>query len=140
MCEGDRFEELKELVSTIPTELEELYTRAIRRTRRTTALAIKKQNYEAYIMFQIAIHSLRPFEMKDFLAVALLITTSCSETQELSVDQIKRRLNSPSAGLLERSSYGVVQFIHQTVKDFMVTGRGRKLICESVGVPPGKFH
>jgi hypothetical protein len=46
ICEGDTIDELKELLSTIPSELEKLYTRALHRTRRTSTRTLPKHRYE----------------------------------------------------------------------------------------------
>ena len=40
------------------------------------------------------------------------------------------RLNSKFAGLLESSADGMIQFVHQTVKEFMTTPNGMRLIGE----------
>ncbi|MCJ1394530.1 hypothetical protein MMC18_007409 [Xylographa bjoerkii] len=130
LCEGDSIEELRELLSTIPTELEELYIRAIQRPRSTSCRILRQHRHEAYIMFQIAIYARRPFGLYDFVAATLFLITqkgASPEFQSLSIDQLHRRLNSRSAGLLESTTNGV-QFIHQTVKEFMSTGKGKQAI------------
>ena len=85
-----------------------------------------RQKHEAYIMFQIAIYARTPFGLYEFLAATLFLTTqkgTYPELQRLSLDQMHRRLNSRSAGLLEAAT-SKVQFIHQTVKEFMSTRIG----------------
>lgn len=138
LCEGDSIEELKDLISSIPTELEGFYTRALRRTRRTSPLALERHRYEAYVMFQIAIYCRTPFKLHYILAAALFLATgrgTYRELQKLSLDQMERRLNSRSAGLLDVAGGGV-QFIHQTVKDFMIIGKGSILIYEGISDKP----
>ena len=133
LCEGDSVEELKDLLSVIPTELEELYTRAIRRTCSTSLRTIGKHRMEAYILFQIVLHARVPFQLAGLLAATLFLTTQKETYHELpkrlSLDQMQRRLNSRSAGLLEVIGLASgsqrkqdfrqldVQFIHQTVKN-----------------------
>lgn len=136
LCEGDTMEELKTLLSTIPTELGEVYTRALRRSSRSSLQALTRNRNEAYVMFQIASCAFEPFVLHEFLASALFLTGNdyYPEIQRLSEEQMERRLNSRSAGLLEvaKSGTGLVQFIHQTVKEFMITGMGGSVIREGL--------
>lgn len=137
LCEGDSIQELDDILSTIPTELRELYLRTLRRTRRTSASTQAKTRYEAYVMFQIAVSSRTPFFLYDFLSAALFLSTgrgTYPELQRLSESQMERRLYSRSSGLLEATSSGgrAVQFIHQTVKEFMIDGSGRVAIHEGI--------
>ena len=55
----------------------------------------------------------------------------------LSRDEMQRRFNNKSAGLLEVESRGrnpIVQFIHQTAKEFILTKKGKNLISENLNV------
>ena len=148
LCEGDSMEELQDLLSGLPTELEELYTRALHRPVRSEARKPKKFKYERYIMFQIVICCGMPFSLYDLLAAALFLTTgkgTYPDLQRLSEEQMERRLHSRSAGLLEvvglRSPPELehnpkeveVQFIHQTVKEYMTTGPGRVATLQEIG-------
>ena len=133
--EGDSFEELDDLLDSIPTELSELYTRALRRNRRNSLIASTKSKEEAYIMFQIASSWFSPFDIYQFLSASLFLLTGRSsypELQRLSAQQLRHRLYSRSAGLLEaldfRNVTVHVQFIHQTVKEYMIAGEGRQII------------
>jgi hypothetical protein len=204
LCEGDTIHELSSLLSTIPSELEELYARALRRARRASRRTLTNHRYEAYVMFQVASHATAPFSLYVFLAASFFLTTGraqSSDLERLSTDQMVRRLNSRSFGLLEaaRVTKGAkkehviiaesgfqegagrtenassnfpdddedstedagsdeedsvividheniassneagglderspVQFIHQTVKEFMQTGKGYAVIREGV--------
>jgi hypothetical protein len=140
LCEGDTLDELRELLSTIPTELGELYTRTLRRRCRASSRVVSKYRYEEYVMFQIATYALTPLSLYDLWAVALFITTGKEpypNFERLSEDQMERRLYSRSAGLLEAtggySAYDrPVQFIRQTVKEFVLTGEGSEVIQEAI--------
>jgi hypothetical protein len=104
LCEGDTIHELRSLLSTIPSELEELYARALRRVRRASPRTLLNHRYEAYVMFQVASHATAQFLLYPFLAAFFFLTTGkalSSDLERLSVDQMVRRLNSPSFGLLE---------------------------------------
>ena len=156
ICEGDSIKELQDLLSGIPSELEELYTRTLRRTNRTRSRAPANSNYERYVMFQIVKCCLNPFSLYDLLAASSTITTgrdTCSQLGRLSVDQLERRLYSRSAGLLDvpglrlnkNSKIGAtrtssekldVQFIHQTVKEYVTQGEGSIIILEGIGDQP----
>ena len=137
VCEGDTMEELMALLSTIPTELGELYKRALCRSSRGSLEALIRNRSEAYVMFQIAACALKPFLLYEFLAAARFLTNGedpYSELQRLSEEQLERRLNSRSAGLLEvpRGRTSPVQFIHQTVKEFLTAGDGKTVIREGL--------
>jgi hypothetical protein len=75
LCEGDTIHELTSLLSTIPSELEELYARALRRVRRASSRTLTTHRYEAYVMFQVASHATKPFALYPFLAASLFLTT-----------------------------------------------------------------
>ena len=146
LCEGDTLEELEALLSDIPTELSELYTRAIRRIRRTSTAALMRTRHETYIMFQIALSAINPIPFEYFLRAATFLSSGWSavkDIERMTETQRERRLNSRSAGLLER--YGAeyekgpynrtascVQFIHQSVKEFANTEIGQRIIEEKV--------
>ena len=53
--EGDTLEEMQDVLSDIPTELEDLYLRTLHRSRRTSTRVLTNNKFEAYVMFQIAI-------------------------------------------------------------------------------------
>ena len=151
LCEGDSIEELRDLLSGIPNELEELYTRALRRPNRTQTRAPAKSKYERYVMFQIVKCCREPFSLYQLLSATLFLTTgrdSYPELQRLSWDQMERRLYSRSAGLLDapgRCMDGdylrspVVQFIHQTVKEYMTTGEGSTIILQDINIGPQDY-
>ena len=137
LCEGDTIEELETLLSTIPTELRELYTRPLRRSPRSSLQAAARSKYEAYVMFQIASCATEPFSLYHFLAASLFLTTgkgTYPELQRLSEEKMERRLNSRSHGLLEapREGKGCVEFIHQTVKEYMISREGAGVIREGL--------
>lgn len=137
ICEGDTMEELISLLSTIPTELGELYTRALRRSSRGSLEALTRDRIEAYVMFQIASCALGPFSLDVFLAATHFLAAgrgTYPDLQRLSEEQMERRLNSRSAGFLEvsRKTNGSVQFIHQTCKEFITSGDGKTVIREGL--------
>ena len=52
LCEGDSIEEPRVLLSGIPNELGELYTRTLRRPNHTQTRARAKSKYERYTMLR----------------------------------------------------------------------------------------
>ena len=150
LTDGKTLEELQQLLSEIPEELEDLYIRAIRRVRRGSASALARHKFEVYVMFQIALHAQEPFTLYNMLAAARYLTIRRpvdDDLGSLSDEQMENRLNRISSGLLEATnaarSYNQraadimkVQFIHQTVKEFMITENGGRLIRENVGDKP----
>jgi hypothetical protein len=88
-------------------------------------------------MFQIASHAhLSGY----FIAASMYLTTgdrAIQDIDQLSLDQMLRRLNSRSCGLLEVARIdsgflGPVQFIHQTMKEFLRTEVGAAAIREGL--------
>ena len=150
LTDGRTLEELQQLLSEIPEELEDLYIRVIRRVRRGSASALARHKFEVYVMFQIALYAQEPFTLYNMLAAARCLTIRRPvdiDLGSLSDEQMENRLNCISSGLLEATmsatSYNqraagimTVQFIHQTVKEFMITENGGKLIRENVGDNP----
>lgn len=147
LTDGKTLVELQQLLSEIPEELEDLYTRAIRRVRRASAPTLARSRFEAYVMFQIALFAQEPFTLYNMLAVARYLTIRRPVDADLgclSYEQMENRLNRISSGLLEATHTSrfnrqrtpnvmKVQFIHQTVKEFMTTENGSRLIRENVG-------
>ena len=150
LTDGKTLEELRQLLSEIPEELEDLYTRAIRRVRRGSASTIARNRFEVYVIFQIALFAQEPFTLYNMLAAARYLTIRrpvVGDLGSLSYEQMENRLNRISSGLLEATNTSRsadrrtahimnVQFIHQTVKEFMVTENGGRLIRENIGDNP----
>jgi hypothetical protein len=142
LCEGDSLKELTDLLSGIPSELQDLYTRIISRQRRVRKTGSTFQ-LETYIMFQIANETWdwNAFPLLHVLAAALHLSTgrrAYSELEILSIDQLERRLHSRSCRLLETTGSDSVlmgvQYIHRIVKEYTALGPGATIITE--GVPP----
>ena len=137
ICEGDTIEELIMLLPTIPTELGELYKRALCRSSRSSSEVFERNRTEGYVMFQVAAQARNPFLIHDFLTATHFFTAGIDthpDLQRLSREQMERRLNSRSAGLLEvsRNGAGPVHFIHQTAKEFVTVGDGKIVIREGL--------
>lgn len=141
LCEGDTITELRQLLSEIPQELEDLYTRAIRRIPRKLSSALGKHKYEVYVVFQIAMHAQNPLSISQFMGAVFCTTygeSSVDDIRAMSQDQLERPLNSKSAGLLETvpsndpDAEECVQFIHQTTKEYMSSSSGQTLLMESL--------
>lgn len=73
--EGDSTEELEHLLSGIPTELEEIYTRTLRRPDRTQFSAPPRMNYERYVIFQMVKCCREPIGLYDLLAASLFLAS-----------------------------------------------------------------
>jgi hypothetical protein len=137
LCEGDSIEELRNILSVIPSELEGLYRRAIQRCPRSSPHQRAKHRLESSTLFRIALCSSRAYQIDYFLEVAnSIMSGQClsASTNGFWVAQARRRLDSRSAGLLEvvwdSRDGNVVQFIHQTVKDFMRKPAGLSTVYE----------
>lgn len=136
--EGDGWEELAEILDTAPSELNDLYGRALNRSRRTSTRALTKTREEGYYMFRIAAAWRQPFTIYSLLNASMFL----SRRKPLSIDfrtmtigQLDRRIYNRSAGLLEgvdpdHSLFTgrTVRFIHQTTKDYITSGNGHNVI------------
>ena len=133
--DGTPHRTLEEKVNTIPRELKDLYADTLRRIEPEYSL-------EAFIMLQTTLCSFEPLPLKVLMAISDLNVAYCegsstykaAETlasgdgMEQPTSSHKRRLVSRSGGLLEvlerdqsvpDSDGFVVQFIHQTVKEYV---------------------
>lgn len=135
LCDGDTMEELRGLLSLIPTELEDLYTRALRRLSHGTLHNMEKIKMETFLLFEIITSEFsRKLEAYEVLAALAFFRTGenpYAQLQNLTCEQLGRRLNSRSAGLMEinHNDYKV-QFIHQTVNEFVRRGKGVSILSE----------
>lgn len=132
--DGTPYSALEEQVNKIPQELKDLYADTLRRIE-------PEYSSEAYIMLQIALCSLVPLPLQTFMVSvdvnflgadhATYYTTAEGLSHDSTV-RFQSRLESRSGGLLEAVSvavpdesaqselhYLVVQFIHQTVKEYV---------------------
>jgi hypothetical protein len=117
--------QLKELLQALPNGLEELYERTIERIPRTCRL-------EAFIVLEIVNRALRNLSVREVTSAASCALgktfEECAETVKkrlLSMDdeQAALQLKNLCGGLIETYRDGNeptrVQFMHQTVKDFV---------------------
>ena len=143
LTEGDSLTDLEDILNDIPTELFDLYARALQRNRRTAQTSIGRQKTELYVMCQMVRSAPKPIPLKELFKAAIYFSTGRTEetTMPIRYDQMRRRLNSSSRGLLEAvnsassSAMGgnvTVQFIHQTVKEFMGKEHGRSIVAAGV--------
>ncbi|KAI9656759.1 MAG: hypothetical protein M1821_003398 [Bathelium mastoideum] len=161
ICQGDTVRELRDDLSSIPTELEGLYTRALRRRRRTSDRPELTTRNEAYVMFQMVGSAQEPLSLYHLLRASLFLTTGkdpLPELEKLSIDQMLLRFNARSFGLLEviegtrtrlnpiaidPVAFGPsrplnldwnsnVQFIHQTAKEYVNSEIGSTIIREEI--------
>ena len=125
--DGTSFFVLEDRVTKMPQELRELYSHTLKRID-------SEYSAEAYVMFQTALCSLSPLSLYNFMHSASYNLSRDSEF-EFSLDLQLRRLESRSGGLLEAainpaiakkhpaqqpdSRFYNVQFIHQTVKEYV---------------------
>lgn len=143
LIEGDSLTDLKDMLDDLPTELSDLYARTLQRRCRTARTSIERQKTETYVMCQLVCAALEPIPLKELIRAAMYFSTGATNqgSVSMSYDQMRRRLNSSSRGLLEAvnpvtsssSSRNVtVQFIHQTVKEFMGQENGSNIIKNGV--------
>jgi hypothetical protein len=116
---GSSFTQLWQLLSTLPKELKDLYSRILQK---------RKPEYkdEFYLMCRVMLKTHSPLSLENLLLVIDVNLTG--QWSNLSAESMVRRLSSRSGGLIEvvsqrnddtvRANDGV-QFIHKTFKDFI---------------------
>jgi hypothetical protein len=116
---GSSFTQLGQLLSTLPKELKDLYSRIIQK---------RKPEYkdEFYLMCRVMLKTHSPLSLESLLLVIDVNLTR--QWSSLSAESMVRRLSSRSGGLIEVVSqrdddtiqaHDGVQFIHKTFKDFI---------------------
>ncbi|KAL9090904.1 MAG: hypothetical protein Q9165_005112 [Trypethelium subeluteriae] len=155
---GDNISELIDLLSIMPSELEGLYERTLRRSTRFSIEVGRKYKRDAFIMFQIALCTDMPFDLDLFLDIADYCSSGASQDSGLTFKQKLRRLHGRCFGLLkvvstsntgDDSQIGdvptsnssledanEVQFIHQTVKDFFMAKKGFDILLAGLDDVP----
>lgn len=138
ILDGATIAELREIISDIPNQLEGIFAMLL---KQIDARYINESN----MMLSVVLTAARPLTLQEFRLIAAL----CGETQyrsQLDLDMsrntvregnmIARRIRSRCGGLLEvrtspdveaqmeslgvsNPSEGIIQFIHQSVKDFL---------------------
>ena len=108
--DGCSISKLREFLSHIPEELEDLYKRIIARRKRSYA-------YESYVMIQVLLRAPKWLDIKTINAIADAVVLN--RIEEMSPQSMKRRLASRCGGLIETiEATNQVQFLHQTAKTF----------------------
>jgi hypothetical protein len=120
--DGASVAELMEIVSEMPAELEDYYERIIQQIP-------QRCRPESYAMFEILLRSAHRLDLSSFMSA--IDCAFCETIQSVvsklrhrppsnaTSDDLLRRLQSRSGGLVEVVSDDTVQFMHQTVKDFI---------------------
>ncbi|MCJ1475941.1 hypothetical protein MMC13_004605 [Lambiella insularis] len=115
----------------MPAELEDLYAHTLKRIT-------LEYRQESYIMLQIVLCTLSPLRVSAFLNCTTYIRWGKRSDPNATEDNIIRRLTSRCGGLLEvfpafkpRGAIPVsrVQFIHQTVKEFVHNLKAYQELC-----------
>jgi hypothetical protein len=142
--EGASLRELAQHLSTFPKDLEDLYKNIIKRVP-------QEFRQESYYMLEIVLRSDEQLSVESFMGC--LICARCKTLEnciakletELSTkpssDSVIRRLKSRCGGLIElitdsKSGQAKLQFMHQTVKDFISLPGFQKLITQEDNLIP----
>lgn len=148
---GAELQELDEIVTSLPPELEDLYEALLDRVRG------QGYHYEAYAMLEILVRAPRPLTLHEFRCIVKCATPAnldrCVDALQSTsprmsatdIDAFRRRIRSRCGGLVEIVNYigppisaskdekektvHVVQLMHQTVRDF-VTRPGFKGVLD----------
>lgn len=118
--EGDKVSELRDRLSAIPSGLDQLFMCIWR-------MIDKRHTQEAIAMLNALVCAIRPLTLPEFRhALALSSTASIPSLRQLTLSEdlvrndveMTKRIRSRCGGLVEISN-NIVQFIHQSVKDWI---------------------
>lgn len=107
LCEGYTIAELKEVLESLPSEMNDLYKSTVSRSYRWQFSRKLDADHrrEAYVMLQVALSSRRPLTPRNFIQICQSIATGSANGEnveiELGSDELRRRLHSRTGGLLE---------------------------------------
>ena len=108
--DGCTTSQLRDILSAMPEELEDLY-------RRTLSKVKPEYELESYVMTQIVLHAKNPQTLKSLLKATDVALQR--RIEPMSRATMERRLGSRCGGLLEATrTTDKIQFLHQTVKTF----------------------
>lgn len=137
LCDGKPIEDVRSLLSGLPTDLPEFYKRMMENVPKEDR-PILMGILELVLCFEYETHTESAF-LQFFLAVELMQRSPLA-TKEVSLKadddarrrgEVERRIRACSGGLLEvtQSQEGSrVQFVHQTVKSFIGDPQNRSLL------------
>jgi len=143
-AEGASLTELTQNLSTFPKDLEDLYKNIIQRIP-------QEFRQEGYYMLEIVLRSDEQLSVESYMSC--LICARCKTLENCiakletefstipSFDSVVRRLKSRCGGLIElitdsKSWQAELQFMHQTVKDFISLPGFQKLITQEDNLIP----
>ncbi|KAK4443820.1 hypothetical protein QBC34DRAFT_198642 [Podospora aff. communis PSN243] len=145
LTNGDSIQLLQRRTSELPDELEPFF-------RHILASVPKIYHMQMALYFRVALDAPEPPTMAlySFLEDSLervlapkydwLSPPISSQQQDVSMgDRIKltrRRLNARSKGLLDADPRDIVQFLHRTVRDFLLSPEMSNLLDEKIGNTP----
>jgi ankyrin repeat protein len=115
---------MRERLQEIPTELARLFEMILARDRKNLE---QMKLCLSWVLF--AIRPLKPQEL--YFAIQLGLDKACSaywDTDDIDIDSMKTFVKSSSKGLVEvtRNKAGEVQFIHESVREFLLSEDGAR--------------
>jgi ankyrin repeat protein len=115
---------MRERLQEIPTKLTKLFKMILARDRKNLE---QMKHCLSWVLF--AIRPLKPQEL--YFAIQLGLDKACSaywDTDDIDIDSMKTFVKSSSKGLIEvtRNKAGEVQFIHESVREFLLSEDGAR--------------
>ncbi|PMD52221.1 uncharacterized protein K444DRAFT_621365 [Hyaloscypha bicolor E] len=115
--------EIEDLTTSIPMDLEDLYCRIVEEIVKKNEAAVR----ECQTLLRWVAYSPQPLDVeqiREILAVSLCDNSDLSETQisrhrVRNAEELRKRIASRCGNLLE-VRHGVVQFVHQTTREYML--------------------
>ncbi|KAL7946934.1 ankyrin repeat-containing domain protein [Trichoderma barbatum] len=118
-----RIEAMHQKLQDLPSELDDVF--------RTIIIKDNPNKQETLFMFQCVLFCkrlLRPEELYFAMIYEMNLENRSWKTSKISQHDIRRRITDSSRGLVEVRKGGTVQFIHESVKDFLVRNKRLQIL------------
>lgn len=123
-----QLEAMHQLLQEVPSDLDEVFLTLLSKDNR------RKQ--ETLFMLQFVLFTrrlLKPEELYFATLAEMKIHMGPWDPAQISPDDIRRRITHSSRGLIEVRREGNVQFIHESVKDFLVRNKRLRILDPDLG-------
>ncbi|KAL8340712.1 hypothetical protein RB601_006689 [Gaeumannomyces tritici] len=134
-----KVEAMHRTLHEVPSDLDDLFQTLLARD--------KPDKNETVLMLQWVLFSTRPLTAKELFYATLAGTNTESQgtpdPSMITPDDIRRRITNSSRGLIEvrKNRYETVQFIHETVKDFLLRNQRLQKLDPALELNPiGASH
>ncbi|KAJ4854325.1 ankyrin repeats (3 copies) domain-containing protein [Trichoderma breve] len=124
-----QLEAMHQLLQEVPSDLDEVFLTLLSKDNR------RKQ--ETLFMLQFVLFTRRLLSPKELYCATLAemeVYVGPWDPAQITPDDIRRRITHSSRGLIEVRQGGTVQFIHESVKDFLVRNKRLRILDQNLGL------